>query len=398
MSLTRVYAGSGDVGSGSSGTLTLEDLPVGTAAPERAVVLAVQASFSTDPSAVAFTLGGETCSIDAVEDAGGSLFQYILSVDLPTGTLADLVCTATGANVTDLVAGAWAVSGPVFATDTAGGTVASPTALSIDRVAGGVTFASAFGSDEHDWAYPTEDEEIFDDAYSVASAEVAMSGTGTITISGPSFVTVVAVHYSDPPVPVDAEADIALDDVSSYATNAPLTTSVAITLDDIGSTAYGESESPADYFTRVLLDRESGETIIILATITHPSLESPARLALNTPGHDIVSNGQTFTATYFDVVLVSDNDGPPVAKIRVPNVNREIGALLDGIDEPPVVRFDVVLASNPNQIERSFTQLKLMSASWDASMVEGELGQTDFANTPYPAMAAIPAYFPALFK
>lgn len=189
----------------------------------------------------------------------------------------------------------------------------------------------------------------------------------------------------------DASASTALVQV-------PITAIAFVTEAADTVSAVSDVTMPDDWFTRVLLSRESGEAIIVLITIMHPSLPEPVRLCLNQPGKDITSNGEVFKATFFDVRLVSDTEEQPSARLTVANVNREVGALIDGLDDAPTITIDIVLASNPDRIEKSFPQLLLRRASWDASMAEGDLGVEDYDNTPWPGMAVTPALFPAMFK
>lgn len=381
----------------ASTTLTAEDMPIGTPAANRLVV-ALFSILAPGVTTVSATIGGVAAT---VHFETGSLTLGVATAIVSSGTTADVVVTLDADGYAFDIA-TWALTGQVsllsWDADENGSSSGSVT---LNELAGGATLALALSNDDNPgtWTYPTEDGHV-DNAIgarvSAASRADTSEGSRSIGITGSTdLADVIAAHFVGPAL---ASADFTLDDLISEATNAPQKASADFTLDDLTSEGYGASDPPPDYFSRVLVERNGVEPIIILATITHQSLATPIRLALNTPGHDILSNGDTYTATYFDVALVSDNEGPPVAKLRVPNVNRQVGALLDGITDAPMIRFDVILASNPNQVERSFRQMKLKQASWDASMVEADLGQTDFADVPYPALAAIPALFPALFK
>lgn len=408
-------------GGGTTNTLSVT-ADIGDADTDRVVVAYVVIEKTGSPASYAFTIGGVAATIDRTMQAGA---QYIIRAIVPTGTTAAIECVASGGTspvITSIRALVYWIQGPVTKVD-ATNTVAfaSSASVPITQVATGLTIAAAQSYAALSWTYPTEDEQVDNGSgirFGVASAATITPSSGTVAVSGGTAVFLGAVHYAGV-VTIEATLDLGVDSIAAFLTNAAqeatlsvavdeivtalaadagVDASMSVSVDEIVTALIAEAEIPADFFTRVLLSRESGEAIIILVTITHPSLETPVRVCLNTPGFDIVSNGYTFTATFFDVVLVSDNDQSPTARLRIANVNRQVGALIDEINDAPTVRIDVVLASNPDRLERSFKQMKLRRATWDASMVEGELALADFQNTPWPGTSTTPALFPALFK
>ncbi len=58
-----------------------------------------------------------------------------------------------------------------------------------------------------------------------------------------------------------------------------------------------------------LYAEESGETLIILLTLTHPTWPTPIRVTSDSV--DTSSRGLTFTAFPFDITLPNDDDQQP---------------------------------------------------------------------------------------
>jgi hypothetical protein len=149
---------------------------------------------------------------------------------------------------------------------------------------------------------------------------------------------------------------------------------------------------------RSLLSREATDPLLVLVTITHPMIE-PLRICNNQTGHDIVSDGQTFTAFPFTVTFASDTDETPRARLQVANTDRRIGAALMLIagSAPAEVRFQAVLASTPDVIEKSFARFELRNVQITPISVEGDLLQRAYGAEPWPNVRVIPSLFPALF-
>ena len=140
--------------------------------------------------------------------------------------------------------------------------------------------------------------------------------------------------------------------------------------------------------------QQTNEVWLVLLTITHPDITT-LRFVNNTD--NVVSNSQTFTAFPFEVVLpTQDADNIPRASLRIDNVDRSIVAALRTLTSPPTVQFDVILASSPNTIEATFPGMKLMSATYTAATVEGELGPELLYTEPV-SLSMTPSRFPGMF-
>ena len=134
-----------------------------------------------------------------------------------------------------------------------------------------------------------------------------------------------------------------------------------------------------------------------LATITHAALPEPIRIANN--NENVISRGELYHKCPFRVKLpIHSEDGPPGAQLRAPNVSQDLVAALREIDSPASIKFEVVLASDPNTIEISYGVMKVTFARVTQAIVSATIGLEDLRTEPFPAHGFVPTYFPGLFK
>lgn len=149
---------------------------------------------------------------------------------------------------------------------------------------------------------------------------------------------------------------------------------------------------------RALFSRESTDPLIWMLVITHPAIE-PLRLCNNLVGQNITSQGDSYEAFPFDIVVATDTDETPRARLRIANTDRRIGNALQLIagSEPPMCRIILVLASAPDEIVKTWQRFELRNVRLDAMAVEADLMHPAFGSEPWPNTRVIPSLFPALF-
>jgi hypothetical protein len=141
---------------------------------------------------------------------------------------------------------------------------------------------------------------------------------------------------------------------------------------------------------------ESGEVWLVLLTLEHASIDPPIRVVNNL--ENITSRGDAFIGFPFDLTLPDEKeDAPPRARLSIDNVSREIGQAIRQIVGPPSVLIEVVLASNPDQVEVSYPRFLLRNISYDAATVSGELMVQNLTIEPFPARRFTPGAFPGAF-
>jgi hypothetical protein len=159
------------------------------------------------------------------------------------------------------------------------------------------------------------------------------------------------------------------------------------------------AQSVSFNFRKALFAGRTDETTIILITLDHPDLASPLRVTSD--GVDTVSRGDTFIPFPFSLTLPSDaEDAPPRASLLISNVTGQVAAAIRQAnpDPPPTVLMELVLASDPDTVEIAAPNFDLLSASYGATSVRGELGTESFAGEPFPARRVTPATHQGAFR
>ena len=142
-------------------------------------------------------------------------------------------------------------------------------------------------------------------------------------------------------------------------------------------------------------ESQTDEVFLVLLEIAHPNITDTIRVVNN--NEDITSNGKLFVAYPFEIELPSeDAEQPPLARLRIDNVDRMIVATVRNISTPPTVTIRVVLASQPDTIELLFEGLTMRNATYDAASVSAELVFEQILVEPVATLMT-PGMFPGLF-
>ena len=113
---------------------------------------------------------------------------------------------------------------------------------------------------------------------------------------------------------------------------------------------------------------------------------------------DVVSNGETYTAFPFDVILPNDQgQRPQTLTLAAPNVGRELIQVLRQNLTPPTVKLDLVLSSDPDQIQKTIDFLTVSGATYTSEMVEFSLVTSGIFQRKTISSTYHPSEFKALF-
>lgn len=145
---------------------------------------------------------------------------------------------------------------------------------------------------------------------------------------------------------------------------------------------------------RAILGHRTDEVAIVLLTISGTGFTT---FRVCNDSANITSGGNTFTAYPFEIELPGDGENAPIARLRIGNVSRQIWEAIDAATGQITVKIELVLASAPNTIEKSFDGLELRNVVCNALTVEGDLTTASFTSEPYPHMRATPSRLPGLF-
>lgn len=165
--------------------------------------------------------------------------------------------------------------------------------------------------------------------------------------------------------------------------------------------------STSERFNGAAFAQESGDVVVVLITIDHPSLDAPLRFSSDPTTrlsddpllYGTVSRGETFYFVPVKVALPDEQDRSPEAKLTLDNISRDTIALIRAaVSPPPTALLEVVLAATPDVVEASFADFTVSKATSDAQQVEIELTFDTLGAEPVPAMKFDPGRFPGLFN
>lgn len=149
-------------------------------------------------------------------------------------------------------------------------------------------------------------------------------------------------------------------------------------------------------FLSAVMANNTDEAFLLLITISHESLDDPIRVAAN--GENIVSRGWTYVGLPVEAELPGDEDDtPPVAVIKIDNINQDIVKKARSIRTKAEVSLEVVLASDPDVVEVELPTFNLVKVDYDSFWVSGQLQVDDLASEPYPYATFSPANFRGIF-
>lgn len=145
-----------------------------------------------------------------------------------------------------------------------------------------------------------------------------------------------------------------------------------------------------------LYAQESNDPFLMLVTISHPGYPETYRLVNNS--EDVVSNGETFMAFPFKIILPADDgETERKASLELDNVALTLIPILRTVTNPLDCKIEMVLASSPDTIEISIEDLKLRGITYDEKRVRAEIAMDNFLNTEMTSEKYNPTNYPGLF-
>jgi len=144
-----------------------------------------------------------------------------------------------------------------------------------------------------------------------------------------------------------------------------------------------------------LYAQESDVPFLMLVTLIHPSFTT-VKLVNNS--EDIVSNGETFTSFPMRIRLPAD-DGESTREVSIEfdNVSRELIDELRTVTTPIDVKIEMILASNPDDIQITLDELKMRNVTYNKSIVSARLYLDSFLNVELTSERYSPKLYPGLF-
>jgi len=161
--------------------------------------------------------------------------------------------------------------------------------------------------------------------------------------------------------------------------------------------------------TRESLERSSsGDAMLIFVAVTHPDLPDVIRLV--TDGADYM-RAALWHKSWFELDLLADDERPPVARFRFPNVDRAAITMLARVSNPARVSFEVIssawfdITAEPRTVKPGLTvepayearHLYLTDISADQVQVEGTLRSWDYRQEAWPGLRATESLLPGVY-
>ena len=145
-----------------------------------------------------------------------------------------------------------------------------------------------------------------------------------------------------------------------------------------------------------LFGQTSNDPLLSLFELSHPSFDETIYLVNN--AEDVVSNTITYTSFPLTLAMPSD-DGESNRQVSISfdNVSLSLVEEFRKVTTPIDCIIRVVLASNPDNIQIEFLDLKLVSVSITSSIITARLIMDDFLHVELTSEKYTPQNFPGLF-
>ena len=142
--------------------------------------------------------------------------------------------------------------------------------------------------------------------------------------------------------------------------------------------------------------QESNDPFLTLVTLYHSSF-GYIRFVNNT--EDIVSRGNTYSAFPLKFTFpVDDGRTTREVEIEFDNVSLELIDEIRSSTNLIDVTIEMILASNPDNVEIEIGELKIKSVSYDQNTIKAKLRMDDFLNTELSSEKYKPTNFPGIFS
>lgn len=110
------------------------------------------------------------------------------------------------------------------------------------------------------------------------------------------------------------------------------------------------------------------------------------------------SAAKPFIFLPLDITLPDEAEGrAPRASITIFNATRYFTPLIRRVDGPPKIKFELVLSSNPTNVEIVFDSFYISNINYNRDQVTLELSMIDYDREPFPQHTFSPSYFPGIF-
>lgn len=153
---------------------------------------------------------------------------------------------------------------------------------------------------------------------------------------------------------------------------------------------------------------ESDDNLITLLTFDHDDLADPIRLCDHSLGrisetdeevvYGVTSRTEDYIYLPMEVTLPTDDQmSAPRMQIVIRDVTRYLIPVIRSIPTSIPVTIELVLASDPDTVEATFSGFELAGITYNRDQVTGDLSIPTLTAEPFPAGTFTPASFPGIY-
>lgn len=114
--------------------------------------------------------------------------------------------------------------------------------------------------------------------------------------------------------------------------------------------------------------------------------------------YGVISRSEKYLYIPMQITLPDESDGKaPRATLTFYNITGHLTPLIRTLNNPPPVKLEVILASNPDEVEVSFSDLYMYNITYNKDQVTAEISISGLDREPFPQHNFTPLYFPGLF-
>lgn len=132
-----------------------------------------------------------------------------------------------------------------------------------------------------------------------------------------------------------------------------------------------------------------------LAKITHPLLDDPIRVAVNTS--DVTYGSEVYSKGSLSLVAPDFTDVQQTARVRVANINREAGLVIQRMITPCEMTLALVNADDPDTGAMEWPPMLIANAVGNAVEITGEFVSRFSPDDAFPKERATKDNAPGLF-
>lgn len=162
---------------------------------------------------------------------------------------------------------------------------------------------------------------------------------------------------------------------------------------------------------RAMFSSETDQQLIMLVTIQYRDIngltqyfriaDSFTQRVVDTNEevqYGVISRNLTYYFMPVQITLPDETEGnTPRCSLAINDVTHYLTPAIRELTDPPLVTIELVLASQPDTVEASFSSLYITNITYNADTVQCQLEMVNFSLEPFPAYTFSPNYFPGLF-